>query len=99
MNRKLYTIERWFDGDTACEAEALSMPSNKARGVYCLSHIEKKFLNKRRRHYYAFDRAPVSVSTWGKPGTLRSMFYALPYKRSAARLTWSVSQNSTSITS
>ncbi|HPV37604.1 MAG TPA: hypothetical protein PK729_10240 [Candidatus Hydrogenedentes bacterium] len=37
MNRKLYTIERWFDGDTASEAEAKALIAGESA---CAAHVE-----------------------------------------------------------
>lgn len=37
MNRNLKIIERWFDGDRSCEAEAKTLLANDAA---CAAHIE-----------------------------------------------------------
>ena len=47
MNRKLKTLERWFDGDASCEAEARALI---AEDPNCAAHIEAlKFMRQGAR--------------------------------------------------
>ena len=47
MNRKLKTLERWFDGDVSCEAEAKALIAEDPK---CATHLEAlKFMRQGAR--------------------------------------------------